>query len=420
MVERNWAGTHAFVAGRVHVPETIAEAQRVVAAAPRIHALGSRHSFNDAADSPGALIHLGQVPADFVLDAERRCVTLGAGTPYGALAAWLEARGWALHNMGSLPHITVAGATATGTHGSGDGNGTLSSAVCALELIRADGSLATVRRGEDGFAGMVVGLGAFGVVSRVSLDIQPSYQLRQDSFVGLPWARLIDDLDAVTSAAYSVSVMTKWSTPTAGRLWLKTRLADGRPATVDARHLGARPESAQHDTLLSDDPVERLTPFGGVPGPWSARLPHFRFDVPPSDAEEIQSEYMLPRATAPEAIRRLRAMGPAIDALLRMTEIRSMAADELWLSPAYGDPRVALHFTWKKRPAEIAAITRDIEDALLPLGARPHWGKLLHAPAARLAPLYPRLDDFRALATRWDPEGKFRNAYLARHVFGVA
>jgi len=248
----------------------------------------------------------------------------------------------------------------------------------------------------------------------VTLDVQPSFQMRQDAFVDLPWDSLFENLDAVTSAAYSVSLMTMWSTPHAGRIWMKTRLEDGLPAAVSASHLGAQPGPAR----LTEATEDRLTPFGGLAGPWNQRLPHFRFDMPPSFGEEIQSEYMVPRRNAVAAIRAVRAIGARIDPHLRMTEIRTMAGDRLWLSPAYGEACVALHFTWKKEPDIVDALTSEIEDMLLPLEARPHWGKLLHASAARLEPLYARMGEFRAWAERFDPQRKFRNAYLERHVFG--
>ena len=413
--EHNWADNYTFKAARIHRPASVAEACRIVAAASRIRALGTRHSFNGIADSD-EMIDLRDIDAGFAIDRDAGTVTVGAATQYGELARHLHAGGHALHNIGSLPNISVAGATATGTHGSGDRNGNLSSAVAGLELIGADGGLRRIRRGEAGFDGMVVGLGAFGVVTRVTLDIQPSFDVRQDAFADLPWAAVLDNLDGVTSAAYSVSMMTSWSGDTVGRLWLKTRLSDGVPQVVDMAHLGAVP--VPHASAASRaDPAERLNPFG-VAGPWSERLPHFRYDREPGQFEQIQSEYMVPRHQARAAFLLLRAIGERIDPHLLATEIRTMAADELWLSPSYGHDTVAIHFTWKREPEAVGAITAEIEDLLLPLGARPHWGKLMHARADQAGPLYPKLSEFRALADAWDPDRKFRNDFLAAHVFG--
>jgi xylitol oxidase len=425
MREHNWAENYSFAAARILRPETIDEVRRIVAAAPKLRAIGTRHSFNGIADTTGDIIDLGSLEPGFVVDPDRLTVTLGANTSYGTLATYLQTQGYALHNMGSLPHISVVGAMATGTHGSGDRNGSLATAVCGLELVVADGDLVHLRRGDDGFDGMVVGLGAFGVVTRVTLDIQPGYQMRQDEFVDLPWEALLSDFDAVSSAAYSVSILTKWGDPAVSRLWLKTRLDDGVPADlVTAAHLGARPAPADmiprplDGPRLFDGPGALLTQFGGVAGPWSERLPHFRPEAEPGVRDQIQSEYMLPRPQIVPALTALRALASRIDPHLHMTEIRTMAADDLWLSPSYGHDTVAIHFTWHRKPAEVAAITSDIETILLPLGGRPHWGKLIHADAAQLAPLYPRMEAFRALVGRYDPTGKFRNAYLDRHVFG--
>jgi xylitol oxidase len=244
--------------------------------------------------------------------------------------------------MASLPHVSVAGATATGTHGSGNGLGNLSTAVAALDIVCATGDLITVRRGNRDFDGVVVSLGAFGIVTRLTLDIQPAFEMRQDAFEGLPWATVLSDLDAVMSAGYSVSLMTSWSGPTITRLWIKTRLMEGAPETVSAAHLGAAP-AAQASARATPEAMERLNPFG-MPGPWSERLPYFRPDVAPGPAGHLQSEYMVPRSQATAAMAQLRAIGDRIDRHLWATEIRSMTGDALWLSPAYGEDCVSIHF----------------------------------------------------------------------------
>jgi len=412
--EHNWADNHTFTAHCIHRPRSEDEVRRLVVRTPRIHAIGARHSFNGAADSPGEMIDLGDIDPDIVIDTERRRVTVGAATTYGALAAHLHAHGWALHNMASLPHVSVAGAIATGTHGSGDTAGTLSSAVAALRMVTAGGDLIDIVRGEADFAGLVVALGAAGVVTRVTLDIEPTYQMRQDAFEALPWSAVLGDFTAVTSVAYSVCMLTRWGDETIARLWAKSRLADGAAPTL--AHLGAVP--AAHPTVLATPESRlRLTPFG-EPGPWSERLCHFRPDQPPGPLEQIQSEYMVPRAQAVSALAMLRGIAGRIDPLLYVTEIRTMAGDDLWLSPAHGGDTVAIHFTWLRQPAPVSAISAEIEAMLLPLGGRPHWGKVLHSPADRLAPLYPRMNAFRDLVRRYDPAGKFRNAFLERHVLG--
>jgi xylitol oxidase len=413
--ERNWSGNTIFEARRIHCPTSVDEVRRIVSASPKIHAIGARHSFNGVADSTDELIDLRGVDPRITVDPDRRTVTVGAGANYSVLAAHLHRHGWALHNMASLPHITIAGAVSTGTHGSGDKSGALPTAVAGLQMVTATGDLIELPRGQAGFDGVVIGLGAFGVITRVTLAIEPTYEMRQDAFEGLPWATVLTDLDAITSGASSFSLMTFWSGETVSRLWMKTRLIDGRPLEVSAAHLGARPASTPLAVSPGDGPVT-LTPFG-IPGPWSERLIHLGAEQEPGPLDQIQSEYLLPRANAPAAFAKLRAMGDRIDRRLFVSEIRTMAGDELWLSPAYGGDTVAIHFTWKREPDAVAALTAEIEEMLLPLGGRPHWGKVIHTPAARLAPLYPRMPAFRDLAGSYDPNGKFRNAFLERHVF---
>ena len=416
--EQNWAGNYTFAAARIQKPDSVDALRRLVAAAPKIRAVGSRHSFNGIADSPGEMVDLAAVRSDFVLDRDAMTVTVDAATSYGVVADWLHRQGYALHNLASLPHITVAGAISTGTHGSGDRNAPLSGAVAGLELVLADGSLCRVNRGDEGFDGMVVGLGAFGIVTRVVLEVEPTFDVRQDAFVNLAWDDLLANFEAISSVAYSFSVMTKWSKDTVDRLWLKTRVTANSPRELPISHLGLRAGPPETVNAATVTPTAQLTPFGGVPGPWSERLAHYRPDSPPGVIDQIQSEYMIPRARLADAVTAIRAMAGRVDACLRAAEIRTMAADAFWLSPAYCQDSVALHFTWHKQPAEVDAITQDLEDVLIPMGGRPHWGKVLHATAATLMPLYPRLTDFRALATRYDPAGKFRNAFMDRHVFG--
>ncbi|UFS58021.1 D-arabinono-1,4-lactone oxidase [Subtercola endophyticus] len=409
----NWAGTYEFGAARLHTPRSTAEVQEIVAASPRVRSLGTRHSFNDIADSTGDLVSLVDLPPEVSIDADARTVTVAAGTRYGALAVALQAEGWALHNMGSLPHISVAGAVSTATHGSGNRNGNLATAVAGLEFVAGRGELVSVTREHPAFAGMVVSLGALGVITRVTLDIQPTFDVRQDVYIDLPWDALLESFEEVTGSAYSVSVFTNWLGDTAEGLWLKTRLVDGEPRSLPGTLFGAT-ASVSKATSPADEGRDNTTVQGGVPGPWSERLPHFRFDATPSNGDEIQSEFFIDRAHAPAALSVLRSMGSRIAPHLLVTELRTVAQDELWLSMAYGRPSLGIHFTWKNDPAGVYALLPDIEAALAPFGARPHWGKAFTASAAAIAPLYERLPDFAALAALYDPDRQFRNAYLSR------
>jgi alditol oxidase len=406
---QTWSGTYQFTARQVITARTIDDVRRAVAAGGRVRALGTRHSFNDLADNGATLVTVTGIAPGPVLDETSRTVTVGAGTSYGAVAAWLQERGWALGNLGSLPHISIAGAIATGTHGSGSRNRILSAAVAGLDYVDADGELRHARRSDPGFDGMAVGLGAFGIVVRVTLDVEPSYLVRQDVYAGLSWDRVLADLDGVMSAVYSVSLFTDWSGESL-QAWVKRRIAEPEDATPE-EFFGARRDRGP--ARLVDAPVDNLT-VHGVVGPWSERLPHFRIDVPPSNGDEIQSEYFVGRRRGAEALDAVRRLAPLITPLLLVSEIRATAPDRLWLSGSYGRETLAIHFTWRNCPGQVDAAVREVEAALAPFGARPHWGKVSHVRADQLEPLYPRLGDARALFERLDPEGRFSNARLER------
>ena len=405
-MQRNWAGTYEYTAPRIATASSEDEVLRIVREPGRVRALGTRHSFTDLPDSAGTLLDVSGLVGGFALG--EGVVRVAAGTRYGVLAMWLEERGLALHNLGSLPHISVAGATATGTHGSGDRNGVLTSAVRAIRYAGADGELHEVRCGDSDFAAIAVGLGAFGVVVSLDLEVQPSFRIRQDVYDDVSWDAALADLDAVTGAGYSVSVFTRWGDEVIGHVWVKTRVAGDDDAVPDELLDGRITASSP----LGDG--DNITEVGGVPGPWLLRLPHFRLDAEPSFGEEIQTEYFVPRAHAASALEALRALGDRIRPHLIVSELRTAAADDLWLSGAYGQDVVIIHFTWYDHPVEVRALLPAIEGALAPFDARPHWGKLHGFDHASLARVHPRLADARAVFERLDPGGRFTNSHLER------
>ncbi|SDQ27778.1 FAD-binding protein [Microbacterium sp. cf332] len=410
MTEHNWAGTHTFAAEDIVRPATIAEAQRLVAEHDRIRSIGTRHSFNDLADGDGVLLDLTAIDPDIVIDDDARTVTVGAGTRYAVVARHLADHGWALHNMGSLPHISVGGATATSTHGSGDRNGSLATAVRGVEFIAPDGGLRRVSAGDADFAGSVVHLGALGPVTRITLAVEPTYRVRQDTYTGLTWDDLFERFDEVTASGYSVSVFTRWNTPDVGEVWVKERLDDDSAPDMPDRLLSARRVAAKADSPAADG-VDNTTEQGGVAGDWCDRLPHFRIDATPSNGDEIQTEFWVDRTRAVEAISAVRAIADRVEPALLVTELRTVAADDLWLSPGFGRDSVCIHFTWKNEPDAVRDAIAHVERALAPFDPRPHWGKVFSMP---VGDSLPHLADFRALAERVDPGGKFRGPYLER------
>src|ERR671916_2490532 len=413
-VGTNWAGNYAYRAERLHRPETVEQLQETVAGAKSVRVLGSRHSFNDIADSSELVTPEG-LPADVVFDREAGTVSFNAGLKYGELVDALGAEGVALHNLASLPHISVAGAVATATHGSGDALGNLATAVAGLEFVTSTGEVARVSRGEPDFEGYVVGLGALGVVTRITLDVEPAYEVRQRVFEGLGWDALFENFDAVTSRGYSVSIFTRWN-ERVDQVWVKSRVTD-EPERVEDDLFGAVAASVDRHPILGLD-ASSCTPQLGRRGPWADRLPHFRMGFTPSSGEELQSEYLFPRRNAVEAIEAVRKLADEIRPILQVSEIRTVAADRLWMSMNYGQDTVGIHFTWKPEREAVEGMLVPLESALAPCEARPHWGKLFNADAAALAPRYERMSDFIRLVERLDPRGAFRNSWLEAHVLG--
>ena len=412
--ELNWAGNYRYRAGKLHRPSRLEQVQEIVASAPRLRVLGSRHSFTDIADS-SELLSLDALPAEVVVDHAAGSISFSAGLRYGELAEAMKAEGVALPNLASLPHISVAGAVGTATHGSGDNNGNLATTVAGLEIVTSSGEILTASRGDADFDGLVVGLGALGAITRLTLDVEPAYHVRQRVFEGLSWDALFDNFDAITSTGYSVSVFTQW-TEAVDQVWVKSRVTD-EPEPVRGDLFGAIAATVDRHPILGLDPVNCSPQLGAV-GLWSDRLPHFRMGFTPSSGQELQSEYLVPRRNASAAIQAIRELAGVIRPVLQVSEIRTVAADGLWMSPQYGQDTIAIHFTWKPEQDAVERVLVDIEDALAPFGVRPHWGKVFLAQAASIAPRYERLPDFIRLIERLDPRGAFRNAWLDARVLG--
>ncbi|MFJ8752531.1 FAD-binding protein [Streptomyces sp. NPDC102441] len=412
--QTNWAGNITFGAEHLRTPSSVAELQDIVSAGTAVRALGTGHSFNAVADTRGTLISVAGLPRAIEIDHEARTATVSAGLRFGELTETLHRSGFALHNLGSLPHISVAGACATGTHGSGVRNRSLPGAVRALEFVTADGGIVSLERGDADFDGAVVSLGALGVVTRLTLDLVPAFEIQQWVYEGLPQEQLLGRFDEVMSAAYSVSLFTGWHGGPLDQVWLKQRVADDGPRTAPHRLLGASlAEGARHP--VPGVAAEHCTQQQGVPGPWHARLPHFRLEFTPSNGEELQSEYFVARHDAVAAYEALDRIRQQFSPLLQIGEIRTVAADDLWLSPAQGRDSVAFHFTWVPDAAAVKPVVGAIEEALAPFGARPHWGKVFTTPPGTLRELYGHYGDFGRLAERLDPTGTFRNDFLADH-----
>jgi xylitol oxidase len=416
---KNWAGNYQYSTDKLHPARSVEEVQKLVKQHAKIKVLGTRHCFNGIADSTANLLSLAPMDRVVELDAKARTVTVEAGMRYGHLCPYLHDKGFALHNLASLPHICIAGAIATATHGSGDKNGNLATAVAGLEIVTAAGEVLRLSREKDAkiFAGAVVNLGALGVVTKVTLDVQPTFEVRQDVYQDLPLAQLQDHFEEVLSAGYSVSLFTDWQHKRVNEVWLKRRIDKGTSQEAKPELYGAK-RAAKNLHPILDLSAENCTEQMGVPGPWYERLPHFRMGFTPSSGKELQSEYFVPRKNAVEAILAVERLRDEISPHLQISELRTIDADSLWMSTCYQRASLAIHFTWKQDWDSVQKVLPRIEKELAPFKARPHWGKLFTIAPGELQKRYDRLPDFKRLVKEYDPQGKFRNDFLDTNLHG--
>jgi alditol oxidase len=417
----NWAGNIEYSTDRLQSPASVEQVRDFVRKQSRLKVLGTRHCFNTIADSKDLFLSVQELHEAVNVDSAAHTVTVDAGITYGRLAPILHEKGWALHNLASLPHISVAGACTTGTHGSGEKNGNLATAVAGLEFVTASGDMVRLSREKDGdtFQAAVVGLGALGVITKITLDVQPTFQMRQYVYENLPLRQMSDQFDAIEASAYSVSLFTDWQKQRINEVWLKSRLGSGQAPEARPEFFGAK-LATKNLHPIAELSAENCTEQMGVPGPWYERLPHFRMGFTPSAGKELQSEYFVPRPHAVEAILAVERLRDQVSPHLMISEIRTIAADNLLLSPCYKQDSVAIHFTWKQDWPAVRNVLPTIERELAPFKVRPHWGKLFTMSPKQLQSVYgDRLQAFIKVARNMDPGGKFRNDFLDTNVFGA-
>jgi len=417
---KNWAGNFTYSASPLLSVSSVEQARTLIKQYDRMKVLGTRHCFNNIADSSHHLVSLLPMNKVIALDKHKHTVTVESGIRYGELAVFLEDNGYALHNLASLPHISVAGGCITGTHGSGVNNGNLSSAVMALELITAAGETVSFSREKNSeqFAGAVINLGGLGVLTKMTLAVQPTYQVRQYVYENLPMQQLEHDFEKIMSAGYSVSLFTLWRNKNIDEIWIKSRVGDGGAFGQQREFFGAT-AAIKNVHPIPGMPAENCTPQMGVAGPWHERLPHFKMGFTPSGGNELQTEYFVPRENSYAAIKAVEQLHDKVSPHLLISEIRCIAADDLWMSPCYRQPCTTIHFTWKPDWPAVSKLLPLIEEQLAPFHARPHWAKLFTVPHQRLQSLYKRMADFQGLLRHYDPKGKFRNDYLDKVIFGA-
>jgi xylitol oxidase len=414
----NWAGNLEYGTDSLYSTNSLEQVRSYVKRQSKLKVLGTRHCFNNIADSTDNFLSLKLMDSMVALDPQAHTVTVDAGMTYGQLCPLLHSKGFALHNLASLPHISIAGACSTATHGSGEKNGNLATAVSGLEIVSAAGDAVKLSRQQDGeaFRGAVVGLGALGVITKVTLDIQPTFMMRQYVYENLPFAAVKDHFDAIEASGYSVSLFTDWQNGRISEVWIKSRDEDGKAFEATTEFFGAK-RATKNLHPIAELSAENCTEQMGVPGPWFERLPHFRMGFTPSAGKELQSEYFVPRQHAVEAILAIERLRDQVSPHLLISEIRTIAADNLWLSPCSEQSSVSIHFTWKQDWPAVRKLLPVIEKELAPFKPRPHWGKLFTMRPGDLKDSYKRLPDFVELSRKYDPQGKFRNQFLNTNVF---
>lgn len=417
---KNWAGNLDYSTDKLYKANSIKDVQELVKKYEKAKVLGTRHCFNTIADSKHNFISLREMDQVIALDAKAHTITVESGMSYGQLAPYLDKKGFALHNLASLPHISVAGACTTATHGSGVKNGNLATAVSAIEIVTADGDIRTLSRAKDGetFRGAVVGLGALGAITKVTLDIQPTFQMKQYVYENLPLEQLKEHFEAIVSSGYSVSLFTDWQKKRINEVWLKSKVEKGDSTKAKSAFYGAKLATKNLHPIAELSAVN-CTEQMGVPGPWYERMPHFRMGFTPSSGKELQAEYFVPRKNAVEAILAVERLCDHISPHLFISELRTIDADNFWMSPCYKQPSLAIHFTWKQDWASVKKVLPMIEKELAPFQAKPHWGKLFTLAPATLQSRYEKLADFKKLVNEFDPKGKFRNDFLATNLYTV-
>jgi alditol oxidase len=415
---RNWAGNLEYSTERLYAATSLQQVRDYLKRENKLKVLGTRHCFNNIADSRDSFLSLKPMNEVIAIDPAARTVTVAAGITYGQLCPYLDSKGFALHNLASLPHISVAGACTTATHGSGERNGNLATAASGLEIVTASGEVLKVSRERDGetFRGAVVGLGALGVITTVTLDIQPTFMMRQYVYENLPLSEAKNHFDEIESSAYSVRLFTDWQKQRINEVWIKSRVEKGLAFEAAPEFFGAK-LATRNLHPIAELSAENCTEQMGVPGPWYERLPHFRMGFTPSAGKELQSEYFVPRQHAVEAILAIERLRDQVSPYLLISEIRAIAADKLWMSPCYEQPCITIHFTWKQDWRAVSKLLPVIEEELAPFHARPHWGKLFTTSPETLKDVYKKMPEFIDLCRKYDPQGKFRNEFLNKNIF---
>ncbi len=410
---KNWAGNLSFSSKEFIEIDSVKKLQTIVSNARGIKVLASGHSFSDIADTKDTLISIKNLSFEIGIDSNKREALVPAGMQYSDVSRYLEKHGWAVSNMASLGEVTIAGAILTGTHGSGSSNGILSTAVIGFEMVLESGSILTTdRENSSDFPGFIVSLGALGVFTKYKLKIVPSFSIRQVVYENINIESIANNFDLVFDRAYSVSFFSNWAQNSTGQIWMKF-LDDSKPFNISSDWIdGNLAKVKQHPVKIND--ASPCTDQLATSGKWLDRLPHFKLNSSPVSGDEVQTEYLVDRRYVKQYISELAEIGDEIASKVYTTEIRTIKADDLWLSGAYERETVGFHFTWRKSDSLVNFLPK-IESILGKHDGRPHWGKLFDVPKDKLPSRYPKFSDFEVLLQKYDPNKKFRNNFINKY-----
>lgn len=413
----NWAGNYTYSTDNLVAPKTVEELQDLVKSYKKAKGLGTMHCFNGIADSKFNQISTAALNKVISLDKENQTITVESGIKYGEFCEYLDKNGFALHNLASLPHISVAGACSTSTHGSGISNGSLATAAIALEMVNGKGEVVTLtkEKNREEFLMAIVSLGALGIITKVTLQVQPTFKMKQVVYQNMPMSALEKDFEKIMASGYSVSLFTDWKNKNVSEVWIKVKSDDVK--TFAPEFYGAKLATKNLHPIASADPIN-CTDQMGVDGTWYERMPHFKMGFMPSSGKELQAEYFVNIKDAYAAFMAVEKLNEKVAPLLFITEIRTIAADDIPMSPFYKKTCLAIHFTWKQEVDAVMALLPEVEKALGPFGARPHWGKVFTLQPHVLQARIEKLNEFKALMLKHDPEGKFRNDFIETNLFG--
>jgi len=410
---KNWAGNLTFSAKEYIEIDSISKLQSIVSKASGVKVLATGHSFNDIADTNQTQISIKNLSNKIEIDSIKKVVLVPAGMQYADVCRYLETKGWALFNTASLGEITVAGAMLTGTHGSGSNNPVLSDCVEGIEMVLESGEIFNISREDsDEFFGFVISLGALGVFTKLKLKIVESFSIKQFVYENIGIQSISENFDDVFDKSYSVSYFSNWKKNSTGQIWMKFLDNNNFPQLPSVWLDGNIANANQHPVKVNDP--SPCTDQMGVSGKWLYRLPHFKLDSSPASGDEVQTEYLVDRAYVSHYIDELSNIGDEIAARVYATEIRTIKADDLWLSGAHGRQTVGFHFTWKKSDS-LQTFLPKIEEILGNHNGRPHWGKLFSTPRENLIGRYPKYSNFEDLLKKYDPNKKFRNSFINRY-----